>query len=426
MANWTDNPATSSTHIRAVHLNEIRWTVDRNRQVAGMAAFGWHDTPITNVVHIRAIHFTEIRAAILQHMSLPNWSYGSDPIPGGGRPISARDINDLRAWTDQFSTALGLPTGPDPAPRGMEVLGDVDPNDAYTFGLTTVKVRYYADIDRIASTLQNNPAVRVVTRFWGPNLGQGEPDGCDFNNAYITDDAFNWYNKLSLYNALGKWSAHIPVNEPNVCTSPGVSSAQFQAAMQSLTSAIDTFKQQQGIVVPWATPPLGAGATSPSHESEGDYITALMNSGALSANYSVGSGAIWKYVGAHNYWNSCSDIMGSQGRYTCFTYWYVQQMAQAHGKQVVMDEVNSNAPCAGGQYSGGYGDDGRLTDLLRFLGQVEANFLPGLLVSVVFTHSGDTSACGGQGWRQFDYTQTQWNQIASGKVCPFDCSQPCP
>jgi len=111
--NWTDPTVTSSTHIRATHVNELRGVVDKNRIVAGLGGYAWTDSPVTRVTHIRAAHFTELRSAIQdlwnhQGMGgLPNWSYGSAPSPGGGRPISARDVTDLRSWIQRYQDTMG-------------------------------------------------------------------------------------------------------------------------------------------------------------------------------------------------------------------------------------------------------------------------------------------------------------------------------
>ncbi len=117
MANWTDNPATSGTHIRPRHINELRRTVDRNRRAANLSAYPWNDNPVSITTHIRAAHFNEIRAAIPSSVSIGNWSVGHPPA--STRQVSARDINDLRGWVDQFSRSLNLPTGPDPVPQGV-------------------------------------------------------------------------------------------------------------------------------------------------------------------------------------------------------------------------------------------------------------------------------------------------------------------
>ncbi|MCL4544116.1 MAG: hypothetical protein M1118_05885 [Chloroflexi bacterium] len=129
MASWTDDPATSSTHIRTIHINELRATVDNDRRAAGLSPYGWTDAPLTTSTHIRAIHFTEVRTAIQQvpnAPTLPGWSVGSPPAPS--RQISARDINDLRNWTDQLSAAVGQQFGPAELSRQGIVSFSYDPS----------------------------------------------------------------------------------------------------------------------------------------------------------------------------------------------------------------------------------------------------------------------------------------------------------
>lgn len=125
---WTDNPATNNTHVRAVHINELRRTINRNRRAASLALFVWSDGPfVSGAVRIRAVHFNEIRAAIPPSVPLGSWSVGSAPSPS--RQVSARDINDLRRWVDQFSASVGLSAGPDPVPQGVTSF-TVDENSA--------------------------------------------------------------------------------------------------------------------------------------------------------------------------------------------------------------------------------------------------------------------------------------------------------
>jgi hypothetical protein len=120
MPTWTNNPATTSTHVRAVHINEVRGAVNSRRSAVGLATVTWTDDPsVMTTTHIRAVHFTELRSAIQdlwthQGMgALPGWSAGSAPAPGT-RQIKASDINDLRTWLDQYSAAAGTATGADP------------------------------------------------------------------------------------------------------------------------------------------------------------------------------------------------------------------------------------------------------------------------------------------------------------------------
>jgi len=63
---WTDNPVTTSTRIRAVHMNELRSAIDRDRAAVGLAPYAWSDGTITSSIRIRAVHFTEARSAIPQ------------------------------------------------------------------------------------------------------------------------------------------------------------------------------------------------------------------------------------------------------------------------------------------------------------------------------------------------------------------------
>ncbi|HPL30118.1 MAG TPA: hypothetical protein PLG21_18890 [Anaerolineae bacterium] len=287
----------------------------------------------------------------------------------------------------------------------MEVYNGVDPNDAFNWGITIVKLRDRALIDQFAPTLQSHPYAKVVTR--------PQPD-CDWNMGNITAEANRWYDKLNALGVASKWWGHIPINEPNNVDC-GTTADAFQTFMRDLTSGIDWWYGQTHIRVPWTTPPFAV-----IEPSENAYVTALINSGALSARYSDGSGPIWRYIGAHNYWNCCADMLT---RYGVFVDRYVQRMARPYGKQILVDEVNSNAACAVDfpiPY-GGYGDPNRLTDLLRFMGQIDANLGAEVLMNIVFVHTNDTVGCRGSGWRQFDYTPSQWNTIASGAAYPFSC-----
>lgn len=109
--NWTDPIITSSTHIRTIHINELRSVVDKNRIVAGLGNYAWTDSPVSRFTHIRAVHFTEIRSAIQdlwnhQGMGgLPNWSVGS--APSSSRQVSLRDTVDLRTWIQQYQDQFG-------------------------------------------------------------------------------------------------------------------------------------------------------------------------------------------------------------------------------------------------------------------------------------------------------------------------------
>lgn len=61
---WTNDPATSSTHIRAVHINELRTAADQARAALGLGGYSWTDNPVGTSTHIRAVHFTELHDVI--------------------------------------------------------------------------------------------------------------------------------------------------------------------------------------------------------------------------------------------------------------------------------------------------------------------------------------------------------------------------
>src|SRR5581483_10941668 len=109
---WIDDPITTSTHVRAIHINQLRGFVNALRSDVGLSPVNWVDGGIGGSVHsgttrIRAVHFTQLRDAIQDIWNahgqgpLPNWTYGSAPSGGGTRPISRRDVSDLRTWVDQ-------------------------------------------------------------------------------------------------------------------------------------------------------------------------------------------------------------------------------------------------------------------------------------------------------------------------------------
>ena len=100
---WTDDPVTTETPIKAVHVNELRQVIDSRRRQNGLSPFPWTDDPvIARYILIRAIHFLELRQAIqdLWHAaglgSLPEWSCGSPPSTD--RVVFASDVNDLRRY----------------------------------------------------------------------------------------------------------------------------------------------------------------------------------------------------------------------------------------------------------------------------------------------------------------------------------------
>lgn len=117
---WTNDPATSTTHVRAVHVNELRSAIDTLNSAVGIAPVSWQDgSSVSTDTHIRAGHFTQLQNAIQAlwtyygQGSLPQWTAGSDPSTS--RQILASDINDLRSWVttvDPPAAKRGFHCGP--------------------------------------------------------------------------------------------------------------------------------------------------------------------------------------------------------------------------------------------------------------------------------------------------------------------------
>lgn len=108
---WTDDPVTTDTPIKAVHVNELRRAVDRQRRLIGLPMAAWTDDPvIAGYTLIRAIHMLELQAAIQEIGSvcglgqLPPWTAGSPPA--SGHVIHASDLNDLRGWLQTVGAPL--------------------------------------------------------------------------------------------------------------------------------------------------------------------------------------------------------------------------------------------------------------------------------------------------------------------------------
>lgn len=239
MATWTDSPATSATHIRAVHINELRRTVDADRAAAGLAPYTWSDGPgVSTETHIRAVHFTEIRAAIEQYMTLPNWSVGT--APSSSRQVSARDMNDLRNWTDQFSTAVGKPTGPDPWScgqanpiKGVDVSSNNQSQIQTTAYWTTVQSMGYsgfAFIKATEGTTYVNPYLSGAWSAANQVLGSGNVYLYHFLDWQYSGkaQADNFYTNIKgLTNpgfSIGFTFLALDVEEPNGSSSTGTPS----------------------------------------------------------------------------------------------------------------------------------------------------------------------------------------------------------
>ncbi len=99
---FTDNPLTPrTTIIRAVHLMELRASIDLTRLQRGLTTFAWTDPTLTpGSTPVKAAHLTELRTALDQAYQAagrisPTYT---DPVPQPGiAVIKATHLNEVRA-----------------------------------------------------------------------------------------------------------------------------------------------------------------------------------------------------------------------------------------------------------------------------------------------------------------------------------------
>lgn len=104
---FTDDPLVAGvTTIKAVHITELRQTVDQLRARAGLPASVWTDTQLSGNI-IKAVHITELRARLNEAraaLGLSNPAYTDPTLSVGSTPIKAAHVQELRdrvkgAWS---------------------------------------------------------------------------------------------------------------------------------------------------------------------------------------------------------------------------------------------------------------------------------------------------------------------------------------
>jgi len=64
---FTDDPLTTSTAVKAIHISELRARIDALRFSHGLGGFNWTDPTITaGVTTVKEIHLRELRNAVNQ------------------------------------------------------------------------------------------------------------------------------------------------------------------------------------------------------------------------------------------------------------------------------------------------------------------------------------------------------------------------
>ncbi|MBI3940091.1 MAG: hypothetical protein HY315_04605, partial [Acidobacteria bacterium] len=85
-AAFADEPLTAgTTPVRAVHIGELRQTVDASRACAGLGTAAWTDSIAADVA-IKAVHVQELRDNLRparDRFGMPAVSYTDDPLTPG-------------------------------------------------------------------------------------------------------------------------------------------------------------------------------------------------------------------------------------------------------------------------------------------------------------------------------------------------------
>jgi hypothetical protein len=101
VAFFTDDPATTSTVVKAVHFTELRTVINAMLAAGGLASATFTD-PALNGVPVKAIHLQELRAAVSQAraaLGVPALTFTDPAINAGTSVVRAVHVNDLRNGT---------------------------------------------------------------------------------------------------------------------------------------------------------------------------------------------------------------------------------------------------------------------------------------------------------------------------------------
>jgi len=96
---FTDDPlAAQSTSIKAVHVTELRATIDSVRVARGLGTFAWTDSTLTpGITPVKAVHLTQLRTALNQAYQAAGRTAPTYTDPTGPTVIKALHLNELRA-----------------------------------------------------------------------------------------------------------------------------------------------------------------------------------------------------------------------------------------------------------------------------------------------------------------------------------------
>ncbi|MFA6958425.1 MAG: glycoside hydrolase family 44 protein [Thermoanaerobaculia bacterium] len=96
---FTDDPLTTSTTVKAIHVTQLRTAVNAIRAAAGLSAQSFTDPGLASGTQIKAAHLTELRTALDQARSaigLGAISYTDATITAQSTKVKAAHFTDLR------------------------------------------------------------------------------------------------------------------------------------------------------------------------------------------------------------------------------------------------------------------------------------------------------------------------------------------
>lgn len=109
-SDWAVDPATTVifadpmltpglTHVKAMHVTQLRQSVDAMRAAAGLGAASWTDNPLVAGVMTRGTHIAELRSALTaarNSLGLASLAYTDAPLVIGVSTVKAVHIDELR------------------------------------------------------------------------------------------------------------------------------------------------------------------------------------------------------------------------------------------------------------------------------------------------------------------------------------------
>jgi len=96
-----DSLVARGTVVKAVHIMEVRATINRIRVARGLSTFAWTDPTLTpGATLVRLVHLTELHTALNQAYRVAGWpppAYTGPTVRAGGIIIEASHLNEIRS-----------------------------------------------------------------------------------------------------------------------------------------------------------------------------------------------------------------------------------------------------------------------------------------------------------------------------------------